>query len=133
MGSIYKISESYGQGKKKIFEVVFEKAECEVNCICSKFQFRRILCKHALAVLIHNSVEVLPEVYILSRWRKDVRRCYSKIKVSYSVQNLSIQQERYEKMCIYQFSPSMTYQGSKNENFQQLLQQQCNEDNNHDA
>ncbi|KAK9175066.1 hypothetical protein WN944_027071 [Citrus x changshan-huyou] len=30
-------------------------------------------------------------------------------------------------------SPSMTYQGSQNKNFHQLLQQQCNEDNNHDA
>ena len=28
-----------------------------------------------------------------------MRRCYSKVKVSYDVQNLSIQQERYDKMC----------------------------------
>ncbi|KAH9703432.1 protein FAR1-RELATED SEQUENCE [Citrus sinensis] len=55
--------------------------------------------KHALAVLIRNSIELLPERYILSRWRKDVRRCYSKLKVCYGVQNLTIQQERYEKMC----------------------------------
>ena len=38
-------------------------------------------------------------MYILSRWRKDVKRCYSKVKVSYGVQNLSIQHERYDKMC----------------------------------
>ena len=101
VGLIYKISESYGSGKKKIFEVVFEEAECEVNCICSKFQFRRILCRHAISVLIRHDIEILPEMYILSRWRKDVRRCYSKLKVCYNVQNLSIQQERYEKMCIY--------------------------------
>ncbi|KAH9769762.1 protein FAR1-RELATED SEQUENCE [Citrus sinensis] len=54
---------------------------------------------HALAVLIRNLVELLPERYILSRWGKDVRRCYSKLKVCYGVQNLTIQQERYEKMC----------------------------------
>ncbi|KAH9770311.1 protein FAR1-RELATED SEQUENCE [Citrus sinensis] len=99
VGSIYKIIESFGQGRRGIFEVVFEEAECEVNCICSKFQFRGILCRHALAVLIRDLVELLLERYILSRWRKDVRRCYSKVKVSYGVQNLSIQQERYEKMC----------------------------------
>ena len=28
-----------------------------------------------------------------------MRRCYSKLKVCYGVQNLTIQQERYEKMC----------------------------------
>ncbi|KAH9703433.1 protein FAR1-RELATED SEQUENCE [Citrus sinensis] len=50
-------------------------------------------------MLIRNSIELLPERYILSRWRKDVRRCYSKLKVCYGVQNLTIQQERYEKMC----------------------------------
>lgn len=30
---------------------------------------------------------------------KDVRRCYSRVKVNYSMQNLSIQQERYNKIC----------------------------------
>ncbi|XP_015387718.1 protein FAR1-RELATED SEQUENCE 5-like [Citrus sinensis] len=91
VGSIYKIIESFGQGRRGIFEVVFEEAECEVNCIGSKFQFRGILCRHALAVLIRDLVELLLERYILSRWRKNVRRCYSKVKVSYGVQNLSIQ------------------------------------------
>ncbi|GAY62607.1 hypothetical protein CUMW_219180 [Citrus unshiu] len=77
VGSIYQIIESFGQGRRGFFEVVFEEAECEVTCICSKFQFRGILCRHALAVLIRNLVELLPERYILSRWRKDVRRCYN--------------------------------------------------------
>ncbi|KAK9229657.1 hypothetical protein WN944_022621 [Citrus x changshan-huyou] len=97
--SIYEISESYEQGKKKRFDVVFEETKCEVSCIYSKFQFRGILCRHALAVLIRHHVELLPEMYILSRWRKDVRRCYSKVRISYGVHNLSIQQERYDKMC----------------------------------
>ncbi|XP_024033607.1 protein FAR1-RELATED SEQUENCE 6-like [Citrus clementina] len=99
VGSIYEISESLGQGKKKNFEVAFDETECEVSCICSKFQFRGILCRHALSVLIRHGIEILPEMYILSRWRKDVKRCYSKVKVSYGMQNLSIQQERYDKMC----------------------------------
>ena len=65
VGSIYEINESFGHGKKKSFEVVFEEAAGEVNCICSKFRFRGILCRHALTVLIRNGVEVLPEMYIL--------------------------------------------------------------------
>ena len=85
VGSIYKIIESFGQGQRGIFEVFFEEDKCEVNCICSKFHFRGILCRHALTMLIHNLIELLPERYILSMWRKDVRRCYSKVKVSYGV------------------------------------------------
>ena len=48
---VCEISESYGQGKKMSFEVVFEETKCEVSYICSKFQFRGILCRHALIVL----------------------------------------------------------------------------------
>ncbi|KAH9706420.1 protein FAR1-RELATED SEQUENCE [Citrus sinensis] len=99
LNGLYDESESLGQGKKKNFEVVFDETECEVSSICSKFQFRGILCRHALSVLIRHDTEILPEMYILSRWRKYVKRCYSKVKVSYSMQNLSIQQERYDKMC----------------------------------
>ncbi|KAH9762552.1 protein FAR1-RELATED SEQUENCE [Citrus sinensis] len=76
MGSINEISESFGQ-----------EVTGEVNCIGSKFQFRGILCRHALIVLIRNGVKVLPEMYILARWRRDVRRSYSKVK------------ERYDKIC----------------------------------
>ena len=90
VGSIYEINESLGQGKRKNFEVVFDETECEVSCICSKFQFRGILCRHVISVLIRHSIETLPEMYILSSWRKDVKKCYSKVKVSYGIQNLSI-------------------------------------------
>ncbi|KAH9666229.1 protein FAR1-RELATED SEQUENCE [Citrus sinensis] len=199
VGSIYQIIESFGQGRRGFFEVIFKEAECEVTCICSKFQFRGILCRHALAVLIRNSVELLPERYILSRWRKDVRRCYmtrrkgrppclrkeSSIRKKSVQKNKSAQKKKdlqqtapssyhvpneistqgsniattlqegstiYENLnqCgtmgyynqpvppytsqLHYSSPSMTYQGSQSENFQQLLQQQqCNEDNNDDT
>lgn len=48
-----------GQGKKRSFEVVFKEVVCEVSCISSKFLFREIVCRRALAVLIHNSIELL--------------------------------------------------------------------------
>ncbi|KAK9181445.1 hypothetical protein WN944_024582 [Citrus x changshan-huyou] len=232
VGSIYEISESLGQGKKKNFEVVFDETECEVSCICSKFQFSGILCRHALSVLIRHGIEIFPEMYILSRWRKDVKRCYSKDlpkqircasvettaigEVSCSSNNIehvindpvaarrkgrplclrkqsslrkkpaqknktaeknkdlqenasasfemanevSTQQSNMAMVPVYPFqvggnniyqpipyswntqsvptyalqshysSPSMTYEGSASGNFQQLLHQQCNEDNN---
>ena len=56
-----------GKERKKSFEVVFDETECEVRCIYSKFQFRGIVCRHALSVLIQHDVELLPEMYILSR------------------------------------------------------------------
>ena len=42
--------------------------------VCRMFEFKSILCKHALFVLFQESVTVLPHRYILDRWRKDIKR-----------------------------------------------------------
>ena len=82
MGSEHVVREDVkvGEGKKRtFFKVHFEKEKGEINCSCSRFQFRGILCSHAVTTMIRNDVEVLPEKYILGRWRKDVQRCHSRV------------------------------------------------------
>ncbi|KAL0342125.1 UNVERIFIED_CONTAM: protein FAR1-RELATED SEQUENCE 8 [Sesamum calycinum] len=64
-------------GEAKNFEVVYDKVGVEVRCICSCFNFRGYLCRHALSVLNYNGVEEIPIQYILTRWRKDVKRLYT--------------------------------------------------------
>ncbi|KAL7099674.1 hypothetical protein ACP275_09G099800 [Erythranthe tilingii] len=61
----------------KNFEVVYDKVGAEVRCVCGCFNFRGYLCRHALSVLSCNGVEEIPSQYILTRWRKDVKRIYS--------------------------------------------------------
>lgn len=58
------------------FEVMFDKAATEVRCVCSCFNFKGYLCRHALCILNYNGVEEVPFQYILSRWRKDFSRLY---------------------------------------------------------
>ncbi|XP_015870561.2 protein FAR1-RELATED SEQUENCE 8 [Ziziphus jujuba] len=58
------------------FEVMYDKAGADVRCICSCFNFKGYLCRHALCVLNYNGIEEIPYQYILSRWRKDFRRLY---------------------------------------------------------
>lgn len=58
------------------FEVMYDKAGSEVRCICSCFNFKGHLCRHALYILNYNGVEEIPCQYILSRWRKDFKRLY---------------------------------------------------------
>ncbi|CAL5184085.1 unnamed protein product [Lathyrus oleraceus] len=58
------------------FEVMYDKAVAEVRCICSCFNFKGYLCRHALYILNYNGVEEIPCQYILSRWRKDCKRLY---------------------------------------------------------
>ncbi|XP_041015778.1 protein FAR1-RELATED SEQUENCE 8-like isoform X1 [Juglans microcarpa x Juglans regia] len=63
------------QGVKNL-EVIYDKAAAEVRCICSCFNFKGYLCRHALCVLNYNGIEEIPFQYILSRWRKDFKRLY---------------------------------------------------------
>lgn len=102
IGSKYIVREDVkvGEGKNKIFvEVHFEKKNDEINCNCSRSQFRRILYKHAIIIIIRNDMEVLLEKYILWRWRKDVWRCHSRVKTSHEFHSCTDEHKRYEKMC----------------------------------
>lgn len=57
------------EGKKKafFFKVYFDKENGEICCSCSRFHFRKFLCKHAITIIIRNDMKVLPKKYIL--WR----------------------------------------------------------------
>ncbi|XP_062089897.1 protein FAR1-RELATED SEQUENCE 6-like [Humulus lupulus] len=58
------------------YEVLFNPPEMEVICVCGMFNFKGYLCRHALWVLSQNGMEEIPVQYIVSRWRKDVKRKY---------------------------------------------------------
>ncbi|KAM1717726.1 hypothetical protein ACFX11_025527 [Malus domestica] len=58
------------------YEVLYNPSEMEVLCICGMFNLRGYLCRHALSVLNQNGVEEIPAQYVLSRWRKDIKRSY---------------------------------------------------------
>ncbi|OMO72575.1 hypothetical protein COLO4_27566 [Corchorus olitorius] len=96
----YEVVEDVKVGEKRkdlVFTVYFNDVDCEVNCECRLFEFRGILCRHALSVLIARRVNEVPQKYILSRWRKDLKRGYTYIKSSYNP--LRQQTERCEKLC----------------------------------
>ncbi|PIN09368.1 hypothetical protein CDL12_18046 [Handroanthus impetiginosus] len=56
------------------YEVLYETTQNEVRCICSLFNFKGYLCRHALSVLNYNGVEEIPSQYILPRWNKAYKR-----------------------------------------------------------
>ncbi|XP_022897719.1 protein FAR1-RELATED SEQUENCE 5-like [Olea europaea var. sylvestris] len=55
--------------------------------------------RHAIAVLIRNDVRVLPDRYVLRRWRRDVSRAHIRVAVSYSGLVSTPGQLRYDRMC----------------------------------
>lgn len=58
------------------YEVLYNRGQAEIRCICSCFNFKGYLCRHALSVLNFNGVEEIPSKYILPRWKKDYKRLY---------------------------------------------------------
>lgn len=70
-----------------------------VDCNCKLFQFRGILCRHAITVLIHEKIYCVPEKYILTRWNKTIKRGHTKIKISYAIGSIKPETVRFDKMC----------------------------------
>jgi hypothetical protein len=82
----------------KKFIVFFNEDEFEVKCTCALFEFRGILCKHSISILVTKKVTMLPPRYILDRWRKDIKRKYTLIKSSCDAFVSSCGAQRYDRM-----------------------------------
>lgn len=60
-------------GKSRDFLVAYNSFDGTVSCNCMKFEHAGFLCSHALKVLDHQNIKVVPHYYILKRWSKDAR------------------------------------------------------------
>ncbi|XP_062112857.1 protein FAR1-RELATED SEQUENCE 2-like [Humulus lupulus] len=83
--------------KEMTYNVQFNNETCEVKCACRLFEFK-ILCRHALSVLIQEHVKIVPGKYIVPRWRKDIKRCHTRIKVNYNEWSGRFETRRYDKL-----------------------------------
>ncbi|XP_072986187.1 protein FAR1-RELATED SEQUENCE 6-like [Typha latifolia] len=84
-------------GKERRFDytVMYNSVEKDIWCICRSFQFKGILCSHALGVLRQELVMLIPTKYILNRWRKDYKRVHASMT--------SPHVEHFREMRIYDY------------------------------
>ncbi|XP_073225710.1 protein FAR1-RELATED SEQUENCE 6-like [Cicer arietinum] len=85
--------------KERVLKVVFNRENNDVNCECSLFEFRGILCCHVLSVCTQERVKTVSKNYIITRWKKNIKRKHSYIKSSYGVKELKPQMDRFDKLC----------------------------------
>lgn len=86
-GSKYEVVEDRVIGEKRrsmTYKVDFDENNQDVTCNCKLFEFRGILCGHAITILIHKKIYKIPDKYILNRWRKDIKRCHTRVNISYN-------------------------------------------------
>ncbi|XP_051216161.1 protein FAR1-RELATED SEQUENCE 6 [Lolium perenne] len=78
-GATYIISEHLNQAKKVEYKVAYDSVEEDIWCMCRLFQFKGILCRHALTVLRQELVPMIPPKYFIHRWCKDCKQTCSSI------------------------------------------------------
>ncbi|XP_058223590.1 protein FAR1-RELATED SEQUENCE 5-like isoform X4 [Rhododendron vialii] len=93
---------TYGEEKKRkrvSFIVDFNGETNEANCNCRLFEFKGMVCRHQLIVFHDRGIQRVPDKYVLKRWRKDVKRVHTKIRINYDNSSRTIQARRYDNMC----------------------------------
>ncbi|GFZ00874.1 hypothetical protein Acr_14g0005090 [Actinidia rufa] len=102
--SAYQVEEdiTFGEEKRRrrvSFIVDFNGETNEANCNCRLFEFKGMVCQHQLAVFHKRRVERVPEKYVLRRWRKDVKRVHTKVRINYDNSSSTIEARRHDNMC----------------------------------
>nr|XP_043616041.1 protein FAR1-RELATED SEQUENCE 5-like [Erigeron canadensis] len=78
-----------------VYTVSYNEVGCDIKCSCHLFEFRGIICRHMVKILIEKGINEVPSRYVLCRWRKDVKHrqyfvtnCYDDLKSGEQTQQL---------------------------------------------
>ncbi|XP_021727205.1 protein FAR1-RELATED SEQUENCE 6-like [Chenopodium quinoa] len=83
---------------KRFYSLIYNLVTKHISCDCRKFEKDGILCKHVIRVWNENLVTEIPSEFVLNRWRKDVLRKRTLIKVAYHDPNQTEECVRYNKL-----------------------------------
>ncbi|TXG62186.1 hypothetical protein EZV62_013549 [Acer yangbiense] len=94
------------------YEVLYETSQVDIRCICSLFNYKGYLCRHALNVLNYNGVEEIPSRYILPRWSKDFKCRYP---LDHSFDNIDVYNPIYWYNNLYKRAVPIVEEGARSE------------------
>ncbi|KAG6510726.1 hypothetical protein ZIOFF_028760 [Zingiber officinale] len=101
------------------FRVHYTELHCQLKCVCRLFEFRGILCRHVINVLIRMKVIEVLMNYIMDRWRKDIKRGYQSISNIYD--DYGCDGERYRYNILTPLIQEVQQLGAKNDNSCSIL------------
>ncbi|XP_021759174.1 protein FAR1-RELATED SEQUENCE 5-like [Chenopodium quinoa] len=90
--------------RKRVYKVTYNRSTKEADCECRYFHCHGIMCRHMIMVYQMNDCTEIPDKYILRRWRKDVIRKHTRVKVKYHDPSKTEAVCRFDKMMV-KFSP----------------------------
>ncbi|XP_021731255.1 protein FAR1-RELATED SEQUENCE 1-like [Chenopodium quinoa] len=83
---------------RRCYRVCYDSNTYEASCECKHFQFHGIICRHMIYVYDHCGVSIVPEKYILRRWRKDIQSKHTRVKVAYHDPLKTDEARQYHKL-----------------------------------
>ncbi|KAG7986751.1 hypothetical protein I3843_03G097700 [Carya illinoinensis] len=94
----YKVKK-FGQAREHT--VTFNSSDSTVVCSCMKFEYVGFPCSHALKVLDHQNIKIIPSRYILKRWTKDGRSGIVKDCDNFTIEDNPklVVASRYRSLC----------------------------------
>ncbi|XP_021746211.1 uncharacterized protein LOC110712100 [Chenopodium quinoa] len=60
--------------RQRNFDVTFDLSTLECTYTCKMFESQGVLCRHILFIMKGKSISEIPEHYVLTHWRKDVKK-----------------------------------------------------------
>ncbi|GFZ01861.1 hypothetical protein Acr_15g0004700 [Actinidia rufa] len=81
------------------FKVDFNAETNEAQCICRLFECKGMVCKHQLFVYQLRGIHKVPDKYVLKIWCKNVKRVYTKIRISHDKSSTCIQTRQHDNFC----------------------------------
>ncbi|KAI8530417.1 hypothetical protein RHMOL_Rhmol11G0056600 [Rhododendron molle] len=58
-----------------------------------------MVCRHQLMVFHERGVQRVPHKYVFRRWRKDVKRVHTKVRIKYDNSSSTIEARQHDNMC----------------------------------
>uniref|UniRef100_A0A803MEV3 Protein FAR1-RELATED SEQUENCE n=1 Tax=Chenopodium quinoa TaxID=63459 RepID=A0A803MEV3_CHEQI len=86
--------------RKRRYKISLDCVFKEACCECKHFECHGIICRHIIKVYELNDHYEIPEKFILRRWRKDVIRKHTRVKVAYHDPNKTEEVCRFDKMMV---------------------------------
>ncbi|XP_021746169.1 protein FAR-RED IMPAIRED RESPONSE 1-like [Chenopodium quinoa] len=83
---------------QRCYKVCYDSNTYEASCDCKHFEYHGIICRHMIFVYDHCGVSFVPEKYILRRWRKDIQRKHTRVKVAYHDPLKTDEARQYHKL-----------------------------------
>ncbi|XP_039118766.1 protein FAR1-RELATED SEQUENCE 6-like isoform X2 [Dioscorea cayenensis subsp. rotundata] len=102
--------------KQVVYNVYYNEEEFDIKCSCQLFEFKGIICRLICKVFLEKNVKDIPSRYILSRWRKNIKRMHTYVLNCYDDPQTSEEKQRYNKLCSH-FTKAAEFGAESNDKY----------------